>query len=181
MTRPKGMTGTMFDALIRGFYYAGINPQTTSEGTKRIVQTMGTSVSASAGTHAKQGEITDSSGKKIEYSACVDISVRGLTKPQIKKLLLQLAIQGYAGWYRYQGTFAGANRHIHLVWCGHYIKDEIVRRQAIDYLQNRTGLVGHSLEQFFTAPENVDKPLAQMLARSNPQLKKRIPAHLLEI
>jgi hypothetical protein len=176
MQRPFGMTPAMFDAYIRGMYYAGINPAKTSHGTKRVVQTMGTSVSASAGTHAQQGTVTDSSGKKIAFGACVDISVRGLTKAQIKKMLLELAKQGYAGWFR---DWDG-NEHCHIVYCGHFIKDDIVINQIIDYLNDRTGLVGHAKEQFFTAPTSVDKPLAKMFARSNPNRRKRIPKHLLE-
>jgi hypothetical protein len=179
-----GMTPAMFDAYIRAMYLTGINPEKRGDGGRRLVQTApkpgAKKVGASAGTHDLQGEVTDSSGNKIPFGVAIDIGIKDLSLNQIKKLLLELAKQGYVGWYRYQGSFAGANRHVHAVYCGHYIKDYVVYMQIIDYLNNRTGLVGPKQEKFYTAPTAIDAVLAQMFARSNPDKKHLIPKDLLK-
>lgn len=174
MKRPRGTTPAMFDSYIRALFHAGIDPD-------RIVQTMtvGKGVAASAGTHDKQGEITAENGVKIPFGVAIDIHVHDLSDTQIEKMLLELAKQGYVGWYRHTGSFSGGKSHVHIVYCGHYIVADILHDQIIDYLNNRTGLKGHATETFFTAPTSVDKPLAQMYARSNPNRRKRIPQELL--
>lgn len=170
MNRPKGMIPAAFDSYILACFHAKINPEKTSEGTRRVVQTMG-NAPASAGTHAQDGTLT-LNGQPLPYSAAVDLSVRGLTLSQIKKWLQELAKQGFVAWYRHTGSFEN-NRHIHAIYVGIGMKPSL-QAQVVDYLNDRTGLVGHATETFYTAPPEVDKVLAQMFVRYNPSQKKKL-------
>lgn len=172
MTNPKGMLPAAFDSYILAMFHANVDPETTSEGSKRVVQTIG-NAPASAGTHAKDDTLTYK-GKPYDYCAAVDISVRGLTLAQIKKVLTELAKQGFVAWYRHTGSFA-ENRHIHAVYVAIAMKPSL-QAQVRDYLQGRTGLVGHAAETFYTAPESVDAILARLFVRYNPSQKSRVPA-----
>lgn len=176
MLKPRGMTPAQFDSFIRACFYAKINPEKTSEGTRRVVQTIG-NAPASAGYHAQDGTVT-SNGTKIPYCAAADFSVRGLTAAQIKKWLQELARQGWCGWYRFEGSFKN-NRHVHAVFVGVHMKPQLVA-QVIDFLNDRNGLVGHAHETFYTAPTELDRPLAHAFVRANPSAKKRVPSYLLE-
>ena len=168
MIRPKGMTPAMFESWIRACFYAEVSPD-------RVTQTIG-NAKASAGYHAKDGQITINGAVKINYCAAVDFSVRGLTRSQIKKLLENLAKQGWVAWFRdWEG-----NEHIHAVYVGIYMKPQLAA-QVIDFLNDRTGLAGHAKEKFYTAPTSLDKPLAQAFVRANPAYKKKVPAYLLEV
>lgn len=175
MQRPRGMAPSAFDAFIRACFYAGVNPESTSEGTKRVVQTIG-AAKASAGTHAQDGTVTVN-GQTIAYSAAVDISVRGLAVPTIKKFLQELAKQGFVAWYRHTGSFA-QNRHVHAVFAGLPMK-KMLQAQVVDFLNDRNGLVGHATETFYTAPAAIDAPLAQMFVRANPSQRARVPKEYL--
>lgn len=168
MNRPRGITPAMFDAFTRAFFYAGINPEKNSEGGKRFVQTIG-NAAASAGTHAQDGTVSVG-GVEYDYCAAVDLSVRGLNEHQIRLLLQELAKQGIGGWYRHTGSFAN-NRHIHCIYFGIKMKP-MLQRQCVDFLNDRTGLVGHSHETFFTAPPELDAPLKAAFLRANPSAKK---------
>jgi hypothetical protein len=170
------MAPSAFDAYVRACFYAGANPEFLADGkTRRVGQRIG-NAGPSAGYHAKDGDVTVN-GKQIPYCAAVDLRTNGMTAAQIKKLLQELARQGFAAWYRFEGKFTN-NRHIHAVFAGLPMKQQL-RSQVIDFLNDRTGLVGHAEETFYTAPTALDKPLALMLVRSNPTTKKKVPSNLL--
>lgn len=160
MKRKYGMTPAMFSAYIRACFFAKIDP-------KRITQTIGTA-KASAGYHAKDGEVTVD-GISYDYCAAVDISIRKLDEADIKRLLIELAKQGFVGWYRYKGSFKN-NRHIHCVYVGLPMKAQL-RSQVKDFLNDRTGLVGHAKETFWTAPPEIDHPLRLAFLEANPSAK----------
>ncbi len=142
MTRPYGMAKVAFDAIIGAFAQAGINPEKTTAGGKRIVQTVG-SAKASAGTHAKDG--TDEHG--FDYAACVDISVKhDLTDAQINDLLIALWHHGFAAWHRDAPEFPG-NEHIHAIYAGVKMA-RLPRAQVHDFLGHRSGLVSDKTDRF---------------------------------
>lgn len=165
----------MFDAYIMACYLAKIDPEITSQGTKRVVQTIGNAPD-SKGFHAKDGEVVVK-GVTIPYCAAVDLSVRGLTAGQIKKWLAELAKQGFAAWYRFEGVFAN-NRHVHAVYVGVQMKKHL-QSQVQDFLRDKNGLASHAGETFYVAPVDVDKPLAQMFVRANPSQRTKVPQELL--
>lgn len=155
----------MFDSFIRACFYAKVSPD-------RIGQTIG-NAPASAGYHKQDGTIT-LGGQKIAYCAAVDFGVNDLTRAQIKKLLQEMAKQGWAAWFRDWDN----NEHIHGVYVGLRMKPQLAL-QVIDFLRDRTGLSGHGEERFYTAPTSLDIPLAKAFVQSNPSFKKKVPSHLL--
>jgi hypothetical protein len=152
------MAPQAFDALIRAAFHAGVSPD-------RVTQTIG-NAPASKGTHARDGFVLDGA-KPVPYCAAVDLSVHNLTRDSIKVLLHHLAVQGFAAWYRYQGSFAG-HQHVHAVFVGLKMKP-MLQAQVRDFLHDRTGLAGHEVEMFWTADAALDYPLRLAFLRANPQ------------
>lgn len=153
MLRPYGMATDAFSAYIKACLEAQVNPEHTAVGSKRVVQTIGDAV-ASAGTHEKDG--VDQNGH--DYSAAVDISVKhDLNQQQIEKLLLALAANGFAAWWRHTGSFAN-NVHVHAVYLGVKMKLPL-RNQAHDWFGHRNGLVSHADDQFWV--DNLTEAAAQ--------------------
>ena len=68
----------------------------------------------------------------VDYSAAIDISVRCLEEDEIRDLLDELSMKGFAGWYRKKGEdgWKGIN-HIHAVWVAAPLK-----RQLKDQIKN---------------------------------------------
>ncbi|MDB4993539.1 MAG: hypothetical protein JWM74_971 [Myxococcaceae bacterium] len=142
--------GTTSAALSKPLLKWGLHPRASdalrrvkvSRG--RIMQTIG-SARASAGTHGRDGY---SHGKP--YSAAVDISVRGLGTTSIHRLLSRLRSAGFAAWYRrpgHDGWPYGQIAHIHAVYSAVKMKASL-RAQTRDFLNDRTGLVGHHIYKF---------------------------------
>ena len=164
MNHPKGMTRVAYASFLLACHDAGIHPP-------RIVQTMtgalGRRVKASAGTHDKDGTFEGEA-----YSCAVDLSVRsfwglhGYDDKDIKWLLWHLSKNGFVAWYRHTGSFA-FNRHIHAVFVGLEMK-LILQEQVRDFLNGRTGLVGHAHEGYWTAPADCDAVLKARFLRANP-------------
>jgi hypothetical protein len=140
-----------------------------------VVQTLGTA-DASAGTHERDGYYVDSKGKKVPYSAALDISVnQGFTRITDKKrmpmgelhikwLLRNLALHGFVCWYRRPEQ--GFDYHIHAVYVGCPMKD-ILKRQVEDFLEGKDGLRSHRKEQFWTAPAEMDAQLKALYEKFN--------------
>jgi hypothetical protein len=139
----------------------------------RIVQTctgaLGRRVVASAGTHDADGTLP---GTSERYAASADYStwrVRGVVRwdeQHIRWMLYNLALEGFAAWYRYRGSFA-TNLHIHAVYCGVAMKEQS-QFQVCDFLWNRDGLKGHQAEPFWTAGADVDARIKRLFLLHNP-------------
>ena len=167
---PKGMHPQAWQAYKLAFANSGMEPW-------RIVQTcsgaLGPVVAASAGTHDRDGFIGQTA---LPYSVCVDLSVwrfRGVRRwdeAHIKWCLFNLALNGFAAWYRHTGSFSN-NRHIHAVFVGLEMKEQC-QRQVVDFLNDRTGLVGHARETFWTASKVVDGLLKTEFLLHNPSAAK---------
>jgi hypothetical protein len=142
-----------FRAYIRACSEAGINPS------GRVVQTIGNAV-ASVGFHAKDGRLDG-----IDYCAAVDLRTRDLNARQVKVLLKQLALNGFAAWYRFEGTFQN-NQHIHAVYAALPMKRSL-QLQVWDFVNDRNGLVGHAKERFYTAPPVTDNIIKAMFLDAN--------------
>lgn len=154
MKRPYGMTTRAFNAYIVAMDSAGIDPETTSLGTRRVVQTIGTAV-ASAGTHGEDGHGTD--GKP--YTCALDLSVKGLTKKAIERVLIELWKQGFCAWYRSAPEFPG-NLHIHAIFSAHPMKRSL-RNQVHSFLKHRSGLVSDKADAFVA--ENLTEAMEQKI------------------
>ena len=86
-------------------------------------------VSASAGTHDGGG--------------AVDISVKGLSMPQIRMILRALKDTGFAAWYR--PTREGVwNEHIHAIAIGCVDLSPLAKRQVTAFDAKRDGLVSNN-------------------------------------
>lgn len=131
---------------------AGLHPDASDAlrvlGVKaeQVVQTIG-NAAASAGTHGKDGTVDGA-----DYSAAVDISVRGMSDAQIKKLLGDMTQYGFAGWYRKPGADgwpADEYPHFHLIYAGAAMKLSL-RNQCRAFFAHRNGLVSNTTYQYFT-------------------------------
>lgn len=152
MRRPWGMSKPAFLAYIQACMDAKVNPD-------RVVQTVGNAI-ASKGLHKADGILNSE-----PYCAAVDLSVAGLSIDQIRRLLAALARNGFAGWYRYTGSFA-KSRHIHAVYAGLPMKAAL-RNQVLSYLDDRNGLKGNGRETFYTAPPEDDARIRALFERAN--------------
>ncbi len=159
MKRPYGMALPAFQAFIRACTEAGISPT-------RVTQTIG-NAPASAGFHAPDGVLNSE-----RYCAAVDLHTRDLNRTQIKKLLNAMAKQGFAAWYRFEGSFAN-NQHLHAVYAALPMKRQL-RAQVVDFLNDRTGLAGHAHETFYTAPRDIDIVIQAMFLHANPVAGKAL-------
>lgn len=165
------MAPNAFAAYQRAFKDSGLPPF-------RIVQTAsgalngGRSVKASAGTHDVDFRLPSGEG----VSGAVDLSVwkvRGVRRwdeARIRWALFNLADEGFAGWYRHRGSFA-RNLHIHAIYVGMHLKESL-RLQVRDFLNDRTGLVGHARETFWTCPSSVDARIKALFLKHNPVCAK---------
>ncbi len=158
MRRPYGMPPQMFADYIAACKQAGVSPQ-------RITQAMGTSVRASAGTHAKAGTVIEA-GVSYDYGTAIDVRTRDLKDVQRKKLLSALADHKFFGWYREKGSFA-RNKHIHAGYAG-YRNLRIMRAQFHDWANGRTGLVGHARETYWVGSVPQRNRLRAIFFKSNP-------------
>lgn len=154
------MAKPAFNAYINSCFKAGINPA------KRVMQTLG-SAAASAGTHGRDGTLNGE-----DYSAAVDLRTRDLNVAEIKSLIKALTENGFVAWYRHTGSFE-TNRHIHAIYVGLPMK-KMLRAQVVDFLNDRTGLVGHATEKFYTAPRATDLVIQTLFIHANPQMSKVI-------
>ena len=161
VTRPYGMTPSMWRGQGLAYKEAGL-------ALKRPSQTIG-AARASVGTHAKDGvlrECVESACGNYDYSAAVDLSVRGYSSAQIRTLIERLAERGYIAWYRRTGSFAN-NKHIHMVYVGVKMKGQL-QSQARDGLHDRTGLVGHARETFYNLTPTQKNTLRALFLKANP-------------
>jgi hypothetical protein len=109
----------------------------------RITQTINPS-SAAANYHGRDLSVD---GKDV--TAAVDISVRCLDVDAIRRLLSELAANGFAAWYREDGRDGWrGNAHIHAVWAAEPLKRQL-RAQVSSWLAGRTGLVGDARYEFW--------------------------------
>lgn len=144
MTRPYGMASAAFDAYISACFAAKINPEHTSVGGKRVIQTIGNAVE-SAGTHQVDG--MDKEGNP--YSAAVDLSVRwDLTSAQKNTLQQALWTAGFCAYHRQEPQFSA--EHLHCVYVGVPMKLPL-RHQVHDFLAHKSGLVSEHTDAFVAA------------------------------
>jgi len=98
----------------------------------------------------------DFSHKGISYSAAVDISIRCLDDEQIKYLLGELALRGFASWLRRKNEDGwNSSDHIHAVWVYAKLKPQLYN-QVNNWLLGRNGLAS-DLEYQFWSPNAVQK------------------------
>ncbi len=161
MQRPYGMAPAAFDAYIRACFHAGVSPD-------RVRQTIG-NAPASKGFHKRDGILLDGA-QPVPYCAAVDLDTGNLKPEQIRALLLELARQGFAAWYRYTGSFT-TNRHIHAIFVGLRMKLAL-QRQVLAFLNNRDGLADDGPEKFWTPPTELDPPIRAAWLRANPKGSK---------
>ena len=169
--RPRGMHPKAWAAFQKGFADSGMAPM-------RIVQTctgsLGRRVKASAGTHDADGVLPGGE----PFSVSLDLSVwkiRGVVRwdeAHIKWALHNLADEGFACWYRHTGSFA-RNLHIHAIYLGLPMKP-VSQNQAVDFLNGRTGLIGHAREKFWTPTSALDAKLTALFLSANPECRGRV-------
>lgn len=150
MERPKGMHPLMFSAYIRAFFKAGIDPENaaTTPPKKRITQLIG-NAPASHGVHKADGTFMNENGEAEAYGAAIDIQIKDLEFDQhIKPLLIAMAENGFCPYHRHTGSFAGANRHIHAVYCAVHMKS-VLADQVDDWLVGKNGLATHTADDFW--------------------------------
>lgn len=105
-SRPYGMAPAAFDGFIRACNGAKIHP-------RRISQTIGNHP-FSVGYHHRDG-VVRFRGKRLDYTAAVDLGVDDLNRAQRDRFLESLAKQGFAAWYREGGKWRG-HEHIHAIY-----------------------------------------------------------------
>jgi hypothetical protein len=119
----------------------------------RITQTIG-NAEASKGTHAQDGMVWVKDEWE-PYCAAFDISIENFKRTTTIRRYLEVCARHYIiGWYRHTGSFE-SNRHCHMIDVRLKMKPALAA-QVRDYLNDRTGLVGHGIETFYTAPKKVD-------------------------
>lgn len=141
-----------------------------------IVQTLG-NAKDSAGFHAADGTYKAADGSAVKYCAAVDFSVRQkgtklsdgskvpMDEAHIQWFLSHLANNGWVGWYR-RPSQGFHDPHIHCVYAGVPMKAQL-QAQVRDFVNDRTGLVGHATETFFTAPPIVDAAIRALFDKYN--------------
>jgi hypothetical protein len=129
----------------------------------QIMQTIG-DASASKGVHLPDGNVN---GKP--YTAAVDLSTRGLSNAEVKKLLERLGRVGFAAWFRdpgHDGWPSGESEHIHAVYAGVPMKDRL-DIQVRDYLHQKNGLSSHTKYEFYHWSIKAMKRVAHLFRNSN--------------
>ena len=126
LSRPYGMAPAAFDGFVRACVGARVQP-------RRIGQTIGDHP-RSVGYHHRDGTLRYK-GETLDYTAAVDIGTQDLTRPQINKLLEELARQGFAAFYREGGKWKGGE-HIHAVYAPLKMKPQL-RGQLREWADKR--------------------------------------------
>ncbi len=154
MKRPYGMAPEAWRAYVRACFAARIDPD-------RVSQTIG-SARASAGYHKQDGTVVEN-GVEYDYTTAVDLSVHDLSQSQVHTLLEKLAEQGFAGWWRHQGSFK-KNVHVHAVYAGLPMKEQL-EGQITDWLHGLNGLAGHAHDPFLVPSERAKQHIRAMLSQ----------------
>lgn len=126
LTRPYGMAPAAFGGFVRACTRAQVHPW-------RISQTIG-NAPRSVGYHHRDGTVLYH-GKKVDYTAAVDIATNDLARPQIFKLVDELGRQGFAAFYR-EGPKWVNGEHIHAVYAPLKMKPQL-RRQVREWERKR--------------------------------------------
>jgi hypothetical protein len=127
-----------------------------------ISQTIG-GAPASAGYHLQDG-----TSMGLAYCAATDIRTRGMTEAAIRTLLDQLALNGFAAWYRKPGADGWPSSeapHIHAVFAGVVMKTQL-RGQVRDWLLGLNGLASHTAYRFWT-PSAAARSIVRLLFSRN--------------
>jgi hypothetical protein len=153
------------DAILRFGLHPAASDRLRCAGitSARITQTIGSAV-ASAGTHAQDGV---ASGHR--YSAATDLSVRGLSDAQVKKLIARLDALGFAAFFRnpgHDGWPSSEARHAHVVFAGARMKSSL-RAQIADFLGGRNGLASHTTYRFYQPPVDVKALVKKLFDAAN--------------
>jgi hypothetical protein len=165
LQRPEGMPRVAFEAYCLASERARIDIAARDD--LRLVQIIGNATASAGFHHAEMGEagpIARLEGEK--YSACYDLSVRGLNWTQVATWLEELCRAGFCAFYRYKGSFKN-NKHIHANFCGLPMKPQL-QQQCRSYFVQDDGLVGDAQvdDTLYPSPELVAIPKA-MFAQSN--------------
>ena len=120
------MAPAAFDGFVRACYRAKVHP-------RRIGQTLGDHP-RSVGYHRRDGTLKYR-GQTLDYSAAVDIGTQDLTRPQIERLLEELARQGFAAFYREKGKWKGGE-HIHAIYAPLKMKPQL-QQQVRQWIAKR--------------------------------------------
>lgn len=148
---------------------AGLHPKASDALRKinvsagRIIQTIG-NAPASHGYHLADGTVN---GKP--YTTAVDLSTRGLSHIEVKKLLERLGRVGFAAWFRdpgHDGWPSNATEHIHAVYAGAPMKD-VLDNQVRDYLHQKNGLASHTTYRFYQWSHQAKAKVARLFKASN--------------
>ena len=119
---------------------------------------------------ASRGNVhyTDGTISGQPYTGAADISVRCLNAAQIKNLLEQLAMVGFAAWYRNPGQddWTGPP-HIHAVWAGSALKP-VLQYQVRSWLDGNNGLGSDRPYKFWQAPAALKEKVRALYRSTNP-------------
>ena len=146
---------------VQGIIPAMLDTLTALSLTERLTNGFNPS-SASSNYHG-----ADYTSNGIHYSAAIDISVRCLTEDQIRTLLDELAIRGFAGWYRKKGAdgWKGKN-HIHAIWVAAPLKRPLAL-QVKNWLAGKNGLTSDKKYTFWTPTREAIAQIRSAFAQSN--------------
>lgn len=140
LTRPPGMAPAAFNGFVRACNRAHVNPW-------RISQTLGNHP-RSVGYHLRDGFVSYQ-GKRLEYSAAVDMATDDLDRQQIDRLVACLGREGFAAFYR-SGPKWRDDEHIHAVYAALPMKPQL-RRQVRQWVaaRKRSGQKSYAWERKF--------------------------------
>jgi len=139
MTRKKGMHPQAFQSWIDASFAARISPD-------RLGQTVGTATK-SAGTHAPDGKFKNERGHWENYTAALDVHIDDIDTEEERRLMLAMRARLWAVWLRDTGSFASCP-HLHAIYIP-LKKKEALDTQVEDFLEYRSGLVGHRRDWFW--------------------------------
>jgi hypothetical protein len=110
----------------------------------------------------------DYSSNGKDYSAAIDISVRCLSEDQIRSLLDELSIQGFAGWYRAKGQDGwNGDHHIHAIWVASPLKPAL-NVQVNKWLSGKNGLTSDKDYNFWTPKPDAIEGIRSAFSKWNP-------------
>ncbi|GEM_PF-4900495 len=146
---------------VQGIIPAMLDTLTALSLTERLTNGFNPS-SASSNYHG-----IDYTSNGINYSAAIDISIRCLTEDQIRTLLDELALRGFAGWYRKKGEdgWKGKN-HIHAIWVAAPLKRQLAL-QVKKWLAGKNGLTSDKKYTFWTPTPDAVAQIRSAFAQSN--------------
>jgi hypothetical protein len=117
-----------------------------------------------------RGNVHDTDGmiNGKPYTGAADISVRCLTRAQIKTLLDRLGNAGFAAWYRKAGEddWTGPP-HIHAVWAGCSLKP-VLQLQVKAWLEGYNGLGSNRPYHFWQPSDAAKAKVAALYRAKNP-------------